>query len=117
VPVVPLVDVEVELLVVLPPHPATANVAARTASSVSMAASDVRFIGRPPVVALLPAPNVGVAHAGVDFGAHPTRHWQYPPRAGGVCVNRDASTQTPRPERALYQDASTHTPRPERALW
>jgi EmrB/QacA subfamily drug resistance transporter len=47
VPVAPVLDVEVELLVLLPPHPATANVAARTASSVSMAASDVRFIGRP----------------------------------------------------------------------
>ena len=45
-----MVDVEVEVLV-LPPHPATAKVAARTASSVSMAASDVRLIGRPPVVA------------------------------------------------------------------
>jgi hypothetical protein len=56
VPVVvvePLVDVDVEVLVVLPPHPATAKVAARTASSVSMAASDVRLIGRPLVVARL----------------------------------------------------------------
>jgi EmrB/QacA subfamily drug resistance transporter len=34
----------------LPPHPATANVAATAASSVSMAASDARFIGRPPVI-------------------------------------------------------------------
>jgi hypothetical protein len=50
--VLPPVDVEVELLVVLPPHPATAKVAAKMASSVSMAASDVRFIGRPPFVAL-----------------------------------------------------------------
>jgi len=49
--VAPLVDVEVELLAVLPPHPATATVAAKVASSVSMAASDVRFIGRPPFVA------------------------------------------------------------------
>jgi hypothetical protein len=49
--VAPLVGVEVELLVVLPPHPATASVAARTASSVSMATSDVSFIGRPLLVA------------------------------------------------------------------
>ena len=48
--VAPFVDVE-ELLVVLPPHPATASVAAKVASSVSMATSDVRLIGRPPVVA------------------------------------------------------------------
>ncbi len=47
----PFVDVDVELLVVLPPHPATAKVAARTASSVSMAASDVSFIGPPLLVA------------------------------------------------------------------
>ena len=32
-----------------PPHPATASVAASVASSVSMAVSDVRLIGRPPV--------------------------------------------------------------------
>jgi hypothetical protein len=43
--------VEVELLVDFPPHPATASVAAIVASSVSMAASDVRFIGRSPVFA------------------------------------------------------------------
>jgi hypothetical protein len=40
-----------EPLVALPPHPATAKVAATVASSVSMAASGIRFIGRPPVVA------------------------------------------------------------------
>jgi hypothetical protein len=49
--VAPLVDVEVELGVALPPHPATVTVTAKVASSVSMAASDVRFIGRLPVVA------------------------------------------------------------------
>jgi hypothetical protein len=57
--VVPVVDVDVvagvvwELLVVLdlPPHPATTSVAESVASSVSMAASDVRFIGQPPVLA------------------------------------------------------------------
>jgi hypothetical protein len=42
------VDFEEELL--LPPHPATAKVLARTASSVSIADSEVRFIGRAPVV-------------------------------------------------------------------
>jgi hypothetical protein len=49
----------VELLVVcvaeelppLPPHPVTATVLARMASSVSMAVSDVRFIGRAPIIA------------------------------------------------------------------
>ena len=46
----PLVVVEVELLA-LPPHPATATVAARTASSVSMAVSGVRLMGRAPIVA------------------------------------------------------------------
>ncbi len=41
-----------EPLVALPPHPATVTVAGdRSASSVSMAASDVRFIGRFPLVA------------------------------------------------------------------
>ncbi len=43
--------VEVELLVVLPPHPATASEAATTASSVSMAVSGVRFIGWAPILA------------------------------------------------------------------
>jgi hypothetical protein len=42
------VDFEEELLP--PPHPATARVLASTASSVSIADSDVRFIGRAPIV-------------------------------------------------------------------
>jgi hypothetical protein len=50
------VDVALEPpLAVFPPHPAIATVAATAASSVSMAASGVRFIGRSPVVARLPA--------------------------------------------------------------
>ena len=43
--------VAVEELAALPPHPATATVLARTASSVSMAVSGVLFIGRAPIVA------------------------------------------------------------------
>jgi hypothetical protein len=42
-----VVGVEVELL---PPHPATATVAASVATSVSMAVSGVLLIGRAPVV-------------------------------------------------------------------
>jgi EmrB/QacA subfamily drug resistance transporter len=45
------VDWELPVVLDLPPHPATASVAEIVASSVSMAASDVRFIGQPPVVA------------------------------------------------------------------
>jgi EmrB/QacA subfamily drug resistance transporter len=41
----------VEELPPLPPHPVTATVLARVASSVSMAVSDVRFIGRAPILA------------------------------------------------------------------
>ncbi len=42
--------VDVEELPLLP-HPATAIVVARTARSVSMAVSGVRFMGRAPIVA------------------------------------------------------------------
>ncbi len=42
---------ELPVVLDLPPHPATASVAEIVASSVSMAASDVRFIGQPPVLA------------------------------------------------------------------
>ena len=42
------VDFDEELLP--PPHPATADVLARTATSVSIADSEFRFIGRAPVV-------------------------------------------------------------------
>jgi hypothetical protein len=45
-----LVDFEEELPPLLP-HPATAKVVARTARSVSMAVSGVRFMGRAPIVA------------------------------------------------------------------
>jgi EmrB/QacA subfamily drug resistance transporter len=45
-----VVDFEVELLPLLLPHPAITKVLARTAKSVSMAVSEVRFIGRAPVV-------------------------------------------------------------------
>jgi hypothetical protein len=44
-----VVDLAEELLPLLP-HPATARVLARTARSVSMAVSEVRFIGRAPIV-------------------------------------------------------------------
>ena len=60
-----LVDVagvvwELPVVLDLPPHPATANVAARTAASVRMAVSGVLFMGRAPVVL-------------AGSGAHPTR--------------------------------------------
>jgi hypothetical protein len=45
-----LVVVVVDELPLLPPHPATATVVARTASVVSMAVSDVLFTGLAPVV-------------------------------------------------------------------
>jgi EmrB/QacA subfamily drug resistance transporter len=68
--VLPFVGVDWELPpAALPPHPATAGVAAMATSSVSMAASDVRFIGRPPIVSL------------ADFKAyppHPTRRFAAP---------------------------------------
>jgi hypothetical protein len=44
-----VVDVAEELPPLLP-HPATARVLARTARAVSIAVSDVRFIGRAPIV-------------------------------------------------------------------
>jgi hypothetical protein len=40
-----------EVLPALPPHPATAEVAARAVASVSIAVSDVLFMGRAPIVA------------------------------------------------------------------
>jgi EmrB/QacA subfamily drug resistance transporter len=69
----PFVGVEWEPLVVLPPHPATASVAAMAASSVSMAASGVRFIGRSPVLARRlggpPAPPYQALAAPIPLGS------------------------------------------------
>jgi hypothetical protein len=45
------VDFDVDELLLLPPHPATATVVARTARSVSMAVSGVFLMGRAPFVA------------------------------------------------------------------
>jgi hypothetical protein len=42
---------EEEELAALPPHPPTATLVARAATSISMAASGVLFMGRAPVVA------------------------------------------------------------------
>jgi hypothetical protein len=70
--VLSLAGVEVELLVLLPPHPAIAAVAAKVASSVSMAASDVRFIGQSPVVAWgCACPLVGPPYQGFAAPADP----------------------------------------------
>jgi hypothetical protein len=59
-----VVDFVVEL-VLLPPHPASAKVAASVATSVSMAVSGVLLMGRAPVV-------IDVR----GFGAHPTRRFR-----------------------------------------
>jgi MFS family permease len=88
--VLPFVGVDWELPpAALPPHPATASVAATAASSVSMAASDVRFIGRLPVVSLS------------DFKAHPphpTRTFAAPIGSADMSTGAPASpglTQSP----------------------
>jgi hypothetical protein len=49
--VVVVLDFDDEELLLLPPHPATATVGARTARIVSMAVSGLFLMGRAPIVA------------------------------------------------------------------